>query len=236
VKQLVLLHGWGADGRIWQRQVMAFEGRTTVLTPTLPAWDTDLLADYLQKEPHADRVLVGWSLGGMLLIDTLSQLETSPDTVVLVAAAASFCRRPGYPWGLEPAVVRAMRRGLRNHPRRVLEDFAHSCLGPGEEAFRAEAAAHFEDTAYPENLAPGLDYLLHKDLRDRLPRLRVRIIIVQGDEDRIVPPAQAQFLRERIPGARLELLEGAGHLPFFTQEQAFNRILEEAMAREGPGA
>jgi pimeloyl-ACP methyl ester carboxylesterase len=41
--------------------------------------------------------------------------------------------------------------------------------------------------------------------------------------------AQGRFLHQQIPGSRLYLLPGAGHLPFLTQAAAFNEILEEMM-------
>ena len=49
MKTLVLLHGWGADGSVWQKQASAFGGRLLVETPTIPAWDPAWLAAYLQQ-------------------------------------------------------------------------------------------------------------------------------------------------------------------------------------------
>ena len=75
--------------------------------------------------------------------------------------------------------------------------------------------------AAPGTLAAGLDYLLNRDLRPLLPRLPAGAVIIQGQEDRIVAPAQGEFLQEQLPGARLNLLPGAGHLPFLTQARGF---------------
>ena len=43
MKTLVLLHGWGASGAIWQRQTIAFEREYRVLTPRIPKWDAGWL-------------------------------------------------------------------------------------------------------------------------------------------------------------------------------------------------
>ncbi len=60
---------------------------------------------------------MGWSLGGMLLLEALSGLtDPSPGGLVLVGVAPVFTRRPDYPWGQPPAVVRAMRRALTKNP------------------------------------------------------------------------------------------------------------------------
>lgn len=226
MKHLVLLHGWGASGRIWQRQAVVFGGERTVLTPDIPTWEAAWLAGYLSEIDLRESLLVGWSLGGMLLLEALAQIAgAAPAATVLVGVAPVFCQRPDHPWGQSVASVRAMRFGLRSDPTWVLTDFLASCLAPGEESFRDEAAVGFDFTADPVHLAQGLDYLRDKNLCDLLRHIIGPMAIVQGEQDGIVYPAQAQYLQEHLPGAKLHLLPGAGHLPFITQAQAFNRIL-----------
>lgn len=229
MKTLVFLHGWGASGAAWTRQAADFAGGFRVLAPDLPAWDPAWLAAYLQGLRLKDSVLVGWSLGGMVLLEALPRLSEPAGGLVLVGVAAAFCRGPGQPFGQEAAVVRAMRRRLGTDPGRVLREFAARCLAPGEEAFREEAAAMFAFRPPAARLARGLDYLLQKDLRGLLPGVPGRVAVVQGEADAIVPPDQGRFLAQRHAGARLFLLPGAGHLPFLTQAGAFNGILREFM-------
>ena len=112
----------------------------------------------------------------------------------------------------------------------MLAEFAEQCLAPGEAAFASQAREAFASQAGPETLAAGLDYLLNQDLRPLLPRLPAGAVVIQGQEDRIVDPAQGQFLQEQLAGARLNLLPGAGHLPFLTQAAAFNGILEQCLS------
>lgn len=56
------------------------------------------------------------------------------------------------------------------------------------------------------------------DAFDRLPALRVPTLVIHGTEDQAIPVENARRLAERIPGAELVLLEGAGHL--YHSEQA----------------
>ena len=233
---LVFFHGWGASVRVWERQAAAFGDRATVLTPTVPVWEADYFSDFLRELSLRECVLVGWSLGGMLLLEALSSLtEPPPGGLVLVGVAPVFTRQPDYPWGQPPAVLRAMRRALTKNtkntknPQPVLAEFAEQCLAPGEAAFVPQARQAFVSQAGPAVLVAGLDYLLHRDLRPLLPRLPAGVVVIQGQEDRIVLPAQGRFLQEQLNGARLNLLPGAGHLPFLTQAAAFNRILEECL-------
>jgi pimeloyl-ACP methyl ester carboxylesterase len=229
---LVLFHGWGASGDVWKTQAAHFQARATVLTPTIPVWEADWLSEYLRELPLNESVLLGWSLGGMLLLEALSSRRgDSIGGLVLVGVAPVFTRRPDYPWGQPPAVVRAMRRGIQENPRQVLDEFATRCLAPGETAFSSQAKAVFASPPVARTLTSGLDYLLTRDLRPLLPGITAGAVIIQGQEDHIVPRAQARLLQEQLPGASLHDLPGVGHLPFLTQAPALNRIIEECLNR-----
>lgn len=235
MKTLVFLHGWGVAGSIWRRQAEAFSGPgVTVLTPTFPTWDPSWLAGRLKELPLAETVLVGWSLGGMLLLEVLGQESVSPGGLVLVATAASFCRRPDHPWGQPRTVVRALRQTVRRNLRAGLADFAGRCLAAREENFRQEIFQEFRPRQGGADLVAGLNYLLDADLRPHLSRVPAAAMIIQGDQDAIVPPAQAEVLGQYLQNARVVKMPGAGHAPFLTQSEEFNRILERFLRQGAP--
>lgn len=235
MKNLVLLHGWGATGSIWRRQVEAFSGQgVTVLTPTLPAWEVPWLLGYLKKLPLDETVLVGWSLGGMLLLEALSREPLAPAGLILVATPASFCQRPDHPFGQPSAVVRGLRRTVRENSHRALTDFAIRCLARGEANFQEELLQGFQPRHNGADLAVGLDYLLNTDLRPHLSRVLAGALVLQGDQDAIVPPAQTEVLRQYLREAQVVEFFGAGHAPFITQADAFNEVLEKIVGG-GPG-
>lgn len=232
MRHLVLLHGWGATGAVWRRQVEALRGAWTVETPTIARWETAWVADFLEHVPLSQAVLVGWSLGGMLLLEALSEVRAQPSCLILTGVPALFCQQEDHPWGPRPAAVRAMRRAVQKDAPAVLRDFANGCLAPGEENFREEVTELFRMEMDAAGLASGLDYLLTADLRPLLPRLPIRPVIIQGGADGIVPPEQASFLSQRLPGSRPVMLPGAGHLPFITQSARFNEIVKEMMGED----
>jgi pimeloyl-[acyl-carrier protein] methyl ester esterase len=167
----------------------------------------------------------------MVLLEALSGLQGYPiGGLVLAGVAPVFCRRPDYPRGQLPAAVRAMRRGVKESPRKILDEFARQCLAPGEAAYSSQAQAMFASPTAAETLSAGLDYLLTSDLRPLLPGLPTGAVIIQGQADRIVSPAQARFLRDQLPGASLHDLPGVGHLPFLTQAPVFNEVIVECLS------
>lgn len=65
-------------------------------------------------------------------------------------------------------------------------------------------------------MAQRIALLENFDVTDRLWRIDVPTLILAGSRDAIVPPARQRTLAEAIPGARFELLDGAGHVGFLT--------------------
>jgi pimeloyl-ACP methyl ester carboxylesterase len=62
----------------------------------------------------------------------------------------------------------------------------------------------------------------------------VPTLIVWGDHDRIIPVAHAYRAVEAIPGARLEILEGAGHFLPWTDPDRFLAVLEDFLKSTSP--
>ncbi|MFA9425843.1 alpha/beta fold hydrolase [Natronorubrum sp. A-ect3] len=69
--------------------------------------------------------------------------------------------------------------------------------------------------------------VLDFDVSDRLSRLRVPTLILHGTDDQVVPAVNGRLLKEAIPDARLERIEGGSHL-FFIEDA--DRVNEELLA------
>jgi 3-oxoadipate enol-lactonase len=57
------------------------------------------------------------------------------------------------------------------------------------------------------------------DTSERLPSLRVPTLVIHGTADRMLPDSNGHMIAGLIPGAQLEILDGAGHLFFWEQPQ-----------------
>ena len=72
------------------------------------------------------------------------------------------------------------------------------------------------------------------DTLDRLGQIAVPTLVLHGERDPAVPVANARILADAIPGARLEVLPGAGHIVFWAQPERCARLIAE-LALGGPG-
>jgi 3-oxoadipate enol-lactonase len=50
------------------------------------------------------------------------------------------------------------------------------------------------------------------DSYHRLPSIKTATLVLAGDSDVLIPPKNSRIIAERIPGARLKEISGAGHL------------------------
>jgi pimeloyl-ACP methyl ester carboxylesterase len=58
-----------------------------------------------------------------------------------------------------------------------------------------------------------------------LSRIQVPTLVVVGEQDQLTPPADARTMQAGIPGARLLVIPGAGHLPVLEAPAAFGQAL-----------
>ena len=68
-----------------------------------------------------------------------------------------------------------------------------------------------------------------RDYTPLLPQITVPTLVIVGSDDAFTPVSDAEFMRERIPRARVAVIEGAGHMPNVEKPAEFNRVLAEFM-------
>lgn len=153
-----------------------------------------------------------WSLGSFQSMEAAMKNPVSIPALILVGSTARFCATDGYDCGLPEANLRAMQRALTRDPRGTLESFHRLCAGPatlsaGELAQRVEQSLSLG----LDSLAAGLRELREKDLRDDVTTIECPVLLLHGEEDRVIPVAAARRLAARLPRAKLVTMPGAGH-------------------------
>ena len=79
------------------------------------------------------------------------------------------------------------------------------------------------------------EMLAETDVRDLLPSIRVPTLMLHREEE-FIPVESARYLAEHIPGARLVVLPGADHIPFYGDAAGYAEEIEEFLtgARQAP--
>jgi pimeloyl-ACP methyl ester carboxylesterase len=71
-----------------------------------------------------------------------------------------------------------------------------------------------------------------QDLAAPLERIAVRTLVISSTHDSLYPVSVAEDMARRIPGARLAVIERAGHLSNLERPDEFNRIVLEFLRLE----
>ena len=210
----------------------ALEGRGRVVAPDRPGWGgragetargfaagaEDAVA-VLDREGVERAVVLGFSWGGGVALDLARRHPERVGALVLAASVG-----PGEPTLVDrvlalPVAGRAISAGGLAATRLVLRRPAfHGILGGAMLAVDPTHARLFADDC----LSPAaLDSFMveQRALVRELPGvlsglgdLRVPTVVVSGERDRLIAPGSARRLAERIPGAELRIVPGAGHL------------------------
>ena len=242
---VVLLHGHTLDGRMWVPQVAVLKryhrvltydlrgfGRSDVPTEGVPyshAEDLRALVEHLHAGPAH---LVGLSLGASVAVEAAIHSPALVRSLTLIDASAVA----GFPW---PAQLSEMFAGVHATAKSgdmaaakaqwaSVEWFAPSRAKPQVAAFVDEMLADYSGWHFVHrNPVKKFD----PPANDRLGEIAVPTLVIVGELDLAyynIPLAER--LRDAIPGARLVVLPGVGHLASLEAPEAVNALLTEFLA------
>jgi len=224
---LVLVHGWGLHAGIWDPVVPLLEPCFRVTRVDLPGhgrsdWqgqdDLDAVTDAVLAVAPATAAWLGWSLGGLVAAQAALMAPDRVRQLVLLASTPSFARRPGWQSALLPVLLDTFAADLEEDYSGTLNRFLSLQVRGSEDGstvlrtLRAKLLEHGEP-AVPA-LRAYLEVLRSTDLRARLIALRCPVLLLMGERDTLVPVAAGRQVAQMIPGARLQVIAGAGHAPF----------------------
>ncbi len=78
----------------------------------------------------------------------------------------------------------------------------------------------------------ALDMVKHEHVTDQLKHIAAPTLVVWGSRDRVAPLEHGAFLAKHIPNARLAIIRGSGHMPFYQNPEQFVRLARGFLKRE----
>ncbi len=256
---LLLIHGMAGRYENWREVIGPLARHHTVLAPDLPGHGASApgggdyslgalaagLRDLLAVLDHDRATLVGHSLGGGIAMQFAYQFPEIAERLVLVSSG-----------GLGPEVSPVLRAAAL--PGADL--FIAATAGPGRAAgsalARGLAAVGLRPNADVAEVARGYASLVDPGRRaaflatvravvdtggqrvhagDRLYLAEgVPVLIIWGEHDPMIPVHHGQDAHAAIPGSRLEIFDGVGHLPQIEAPGRFVAVLEQFVAETEP--
>jgi len=226
---VVMLHGWGLHSGVWAETASALAPEFRVTLVDLPGHGhsppegeltLDGLVDAVAEVLPPKANLAGWSLGGMVALRLAVRHPDRVAKLVLVASTPRFVSGPGWPHGIDPAVLAGFARDLHGDYQATLRRFL--ALQVRNSPGARDILRRLNDTlaAVPvpahEVLAAGLQILADTELRPQLADIPCPVQMILGERDTLVPCTVAGPVAAALPEAWVDVIGRAGHAPFLS--------------------
>jgi len=236
---VLFVHGFPLDRTMWRAQVVGLAGWGRVAPdlrgfglsdpppgPWTIADHADDLAVFLDELRIEQAVVCGLSMGGYVVLE-LARRHGSKIRGLVLANTRAEADSPDAKRARDGTIEAVRARGSAA----LTESMLPKLLAPSTVATRPEVVGHLRSMiaeTRPEGATAALAAMRDRfDASELLSEIRVPALVVVGAEDAIIPPQTQIDLARRIPGARLEVVPGAGHLTPLEQPEAFNRLLAD---------
>lgn len=235
---LVFLHGIGGAARAWRGQIEAFSDRYRAMAWDMPGYGgsaplpavsiatlADALRDFLKEVGAAKPILVGHSIGGMIVQQWLTKHPDAAAAVVLAQTSPAFGKADG-DWQKEFIGARLGPLDRGETMASLAPNLVKELVGDDADVRGMELARDCMAAVPEASYRASMLALLGFDRRHGLKNIAVPTLVLSGSRDKNAPAPMMAKMATYIPSATYVELEGAGHLVNLERPAAFNAALD----------
>ncbi len=227
-KTLLLLHGLFGALSNFVSIIEQFKGKMNVVVPILPIFELPLLrlsvtglvehvSQFIEYKGLRELNVVGNSLGGHVAILFALSHPEHLKSITLTGSSGLFEEPLGstFPKRGDYEFVRKKTESTFYRPEVATKDLideVYDIVNDRNKAIRIIAIAKSA---------------LRHNIGDRLIQIKAPALLVWGKNDTITPAFVGEQFHERLPDARLFILDQCGHAPMMEHPEEFNRLLIE---------
>lgn len=235
---LVLLHGIGGAARAWRGQLAFFADRYRTLAWDMPGYGgstplldvsidalADALRDFLQQIDVTKPILVGHSIGGMIVQQWLVKHPGTAAAVVLAQTSPAFGKADGdWQKSFIEARLGPLDRGetMRSLASRLVNELVGDDPDAGGMEVARDCMAAVPEASYRASMLALLGF----DQRNALKEIKVPTLVLSGSKDNNAPAPMMAKMASYIPSATYLEIEGVGHLVNLERPEIFNAALD----------
>lgn len=241
-QDIVLIHGWGMNGAVWQQTVSVLSQHYRVHVVDLPGFGHSHQSSFVNMDDLADQVLthapqqatwLGWSLGGLLATHIALNHPQRVNKLITVASSPKFAAQR--PWrGIQANVLTAFTEQLVEDFQLTIERFmALQAMGSPsarQDVKQLKKAVLSRPTPNPTALLAGLKLLGEVDYRSELEKLTLPVLRLYGRLDGLVPVKVASDVDALLPHSDQYVFAESSHAPFMTEQALFCQQVQQFIA------
>jgi 3-oxoadipate enol-lactonase len=236
---LIFLHGIGGAARAWRGQVDAFSDRYRAIAWDMPGYGAssslpvvsiatlaDALQDFLVQLGAIKPVLVGHSIGGMIVQQWLVKHPDTAAAIVLAQTSPAFGKADGdWQKSFIDARLGPLDRGetMGSLAPTLVRELVGDDPNASGMALARDCMAHVPEASYRASMLALLGF----DQRQALKGIKVPTLVLSGSKDKNAPAPMMAKMASFIPAASYVELENVGHLVNLERPAVFNAALDQ---------
>jgi 3-oxoadipate enol-lactonase len=239
---LVFLHGIGGAGRGWRHQIDAFGDRYHAIGWDMPGYGgstqlpevtmsalAEALKDFLAQLGLRKPVLVGHSIGGMVVQQLLVKYPDLAGAVVLAQTTSAFGSSDGeWQKNFIDARLGPLDRGetMVSMAPKLVQGLIGDDPDPAGIALAQDCMA----SVRPETYRSSMMAMIGFDLRKNMADIAVPTLLLSGSKDNNAPAKTMAKMATAVKGSTYVELEGVGHLASFERPDEFNEVINDFLS------
>ncbi|MFH0880120.1 MAG: alpha/beta fold hydrolase [Lentisphaerota bacterium] len=212
-RTIIMISGWAHPAKALRPLADRFRGQfEVILLSTLELSEYAESLTSLLRERSSPPLLLGWSMGGLIALQTALAAPDRVAGLILLSSTARFCSGAGYPPGTEERQVRGLSVAVRKSALAALTQFLQDAAHPTRIASKHLQTKLEHSLEFgADRLCQDLRYLIETDVREPIHQLVAPTLILHGREDRIIPAGASAWMHAHLPNSHLRLEDQTGH-------------------------
>lgn len=248
---VILIHGLGVYIENWETTIPALAQAYRVYAmdlvgfgltdkpknaPYTPAFMARFILDFMTTMGLDRAHIVGHSMGGGLALQFVTDYPEKVAKLVLVNSAG-LSNDIGLPFRILSVPLigsllsRPSRKGSEQAMKMLVYDHSivtDSVIDWDYEMSRGPGAHRAAMKVIRAAVSPfGVRRDVFEPVATKLPELAAPTLVIWGDHDRVLPVADAEIARQKIPNCRVEIFQNCGHVPQWEHPDQFNALVLE---------
>lgn len=231
-QNVLLLHGWGADIKLFSGITACLSPYFKVYAPDLPGfgesdepkepWAVDDYADFVlsfcEKTGIKSCYIIAHSFGGRITIKLMSR-EKSPLDVQKIVLTGSAGIKP------KRTVKAKIKTRFYKLGKGILSTkLCQKIMPDALDNLRRKNGSADYNAASPL-MRQCLVKVVNEDLTPLIPKIKASTLLIWGENDDSTPLSDGQLMEKLIPDAGLVVFENSGHFAFLEQNARFCRVI-----------
>jgi pimeloyl-ACP methyl ester carboxylesterase len=221
--KLIFIHGSGGSKESWHYQTRYFKDSEALDLPGHPVGElidsipgyVRWLKGYIDEKGYRDVILVGHSLGGGIVLEYGLTYPEDLQALILVGSGLRLRVHPFFLKAVEEAIVDPSRFG--------------TFVDPSYERVDPELTKTLKRRAMENGPAAMLNDMRacdKFDIMDKAKDIKMPVLAICGTDDAMTPPKYSHFMEDKLPNARVNVIEGGTHFVFAEKPDEVNKAVE----------